>query len=75
MLGSVSAGQQEKTSPKPPAAINVNTEEIWSASFIAEFTKFQIVTEEFNIVLQIYVKPQGCHFGMKAATSKASGPR
>lgn len=48
--------------------LDVNTEEIWSVSFTAEFMRFQIVTEEFNIVLQIYVKPQGCHFGMKAYT-------
>lgn len=35
--------------------------------------RFQIATEEFNIVLQIYVNPQGCHFGKKADTSNASG--
>lgn len=33
------------------------------------------MTEEFNIVLKIYVKPQGCNFGKKADTSKASGLR
>lgn len=33
------------------------------------------MTEEFDVVLQIYVKPQGCHFGKKADTSKASGLR
>lgn len=37
--------------------------------------RFQTVTEEINIVLWIYVKPQGCHFGKKGDTSKASGLR
>lgn len=66
--------RKKKKSPKPPAVIRCQ-EEIWSASLIPEFMRLQTATEEFNIVPQIYVMPQGCHFGKKANTSKASGLR